>query len=66
MTADEARWIVEWATETGSLVFLWVGSCGVQPILMPGDPFYWWLDDPTVFSRTQSEGDGDRSGSWRH
>jgi hypothetical protein len=56
MTADEARWIVEWATETGSLVFLWVGSCGVQPILMPGDPFYWWLDDPSVFQTTKGDG----------
>lgn len=46
MTADEARWIVEWATETGSLVFLWNGKYGPQPILMPGDPFYWWLEQP--------------------
>lgn len=45
MTADEAQWIVQWATDTGSLVFIWVGSCGTQPILMPGDPYYWWLDD---------------------
>lgn len=45
MTADEAHWIVKWAMDTGSLVFIWTGSCGVQPILMPGATYYWWLDD---------------------
>lgn len=61
MTADEAQWIVQWATDTGSLVFIWVGSCGTQPILMPGDPYYWWLDDPTSLHE-ETEGDGGHRG----
>jgi hypothetical protein len=60
MTLDDARWISEWATETGSLVFVWVGRFGVQPILMPGSTFLWWLDDPSLFQATEGYG-GHRS-----
>lgn len=45
MTAEHLRWIVEWCTETGSLLFMWQGKLGAQPVLMPGFTYYWWLDD---------------------
>ena len=62
--ADYIRWIVQVATDSGSLVFVWRGSCGDQPILMSGASYYWWLDDPeqtaTLYATRQDDG-GDRS-----
>ena len=56
MTTDAIRWIVSSAIQTDSLIWWWVGSCGTQPILMPGSVYYWWLDDSAVFHTTQGTG----------
>ena len=61
MTADQARWVVEWCTTTGSLLFLWPGSQGTQPVLMPGYTYYWWLDDDSALLHQDGEGES-RSG----
>ena len=58
MTTDQLRWVVEWCTETGSLLFMWHGSCGSQPILMPGFTYYWWLDDTAAHLHDATEDDG--------
>lgn len=46
MTYAHLLWISDVCTETGSLLFWWEGSCGAQPVLMPGHIFYWWLESP--------------------
>ena len=57
----------EWVTRTGSLLFIWDGECGYQPVLMPGYTYYWWLDDPaTLHERREGEGGGYGAGRWRH
>lgn len=56
MNTDHLRWIVEWCTETASLLFAWDGTIGRQYVLMPGYRYYWWLDDTaaTLHERTES------------
>lgn len=58
MTPDQARWVVEWCTTTGSLLFLWDGTQGIQPVLMPGFTYYWWLDDDSALLHQAAEDDG--------
>lgn len=62
MTEEQARWVVQWCTETGSLLFLWHGKMGTQPVLMPGFTYYWWLDDDSALLHKDGEG---ASGSGR-
>jgi hypothetical protein len=46
---DIIRWVVQSSMDHGAIIFWWVGSCGVQPVLMPGNVYYWWLDDTTEY-----------------
>lgn len=63
MTVDYMRWVVEWCTTTGSLLFIWEGAMGNQPVMMPGYTYYWWLDDDSATLYEDREGSGGSGGA---